>query len=97
VSWSVSVPPGILDEFEARAGKAKEAVADQFELEEAQTAYEAAVAAVPSLAAAIGAGPSDEVSVQLAGHANAGNEPREGWSADTVYVSVSRIHRTADL
>ncbi len=95
MSWSVSVPPGPLDEFETRAAVAKVAVPDQFELQEAKDAYKAAVRAASDLAGGLGVGPEDHISVQLSGHANPDHKPKEGWSPDTVYVSVLRVHEPA--
>jgi hypothetical protein len=39
---------------------------------------------------AVGSGGKRVFNVFLAGHANPGHEPRDGWSNDTVTVSISQ-------
>lgn len=59
------------------------------EVDQEQTEQiDVAIAAAKLLAGAVGR-PGDEVFVSISGHANPGHAPKEGWSNETVTVSVT--------
>lgn len=49
---------------------------------------DAALEAIPALAETVGR-PEDHVMISVAGHANPGHAPVEGWSDDTLTISIS--------
>ncbi len=92
MSWYVSVPVTPAAEFEAAIDALElpvfeHATSDSYG-PEAQAQFAAAKAAVKALYRSGSLGSGDYYAGSMGGHANPGHTPREGWSNDTINVSV---------
>jgi hypothetical protein len=97
MSYSFSVPVGPAAELRERAEKAAAdvkaaSVKGGHWVEEADGDIAAAIDAAELLVQAIAG--DEPVAVTISGHANAGRTAPQGWSNDSVYVSVARARPT---
>lgn len=86
MSWTTRTPEPV----------AKDAIAldepqlyDVVEAEQREQ-FDAALDAAKALAGVVGR-PGDPVIVTLNGHANPGHSPRDGWSNETITITVSAL------
>jgi len=89
MSWSASTPDAIAKDSDFDAGIAGTV---QQHPDGVTAAYNeqlaAAIEAAKTLAAAVGR-PDDHVHLHLSGHANPEHAPYEGWSDETITITVS--------
>lgn len=88
MSWSTGTPEPVdkdaIPHIEAPAVNEQTDGLAEAQTEQASRAYEAAAL----LAQQVGR-PEDQVVVTMSGHANPGHAPRDGWSDETITVTVS--------
>lgn len=88
-SFNASGPrSSVVDELREKGRAAIAAVHDPDAGEAAQEHVRAAADAVAQLLEVVGRA-DDTVSVNVAGHANPDHAPREGWSNETLSISIS--------
>ena len=94
MSYSFSIPAGPADGLRDRAERAAEGAKASLAahwVDEADGDIAAAIDAAVDLADQLTGGDgSQHVGVTISGHANADRTPPQGWSNDSVYVSVAR-------
>ena len=100
MSWSIHLSDTPIAEVESQARERYDgaranapAGADPDLLKAMDEQFEATLAAAKILLPAVCGAAATSVNVILGGHANPGHEPQQGWTKDSITVSVTDANR----